>query len=149
MQPPYALHSIPHTEGHHNRFSYLQLLMHLRHGGIFESRKIVAQHITTVGQFTPKCSSPRRYQIAQFPQRNEICSCEKKNQHATALGRNAGRHIQYSSDLQERIARVIDMGRIAIHYGWLPLILYIGEFHNLCFLRVGYMGSTPRPAFWK
>jgi hypothetical protein len=29
--------------------------------------------------------------------------------------------------LQERIGRVIDMGKVAIHYGWIPMILYIGE----------------------
>lgn len=27
---------------------------------------------------------------------------------------------------QERIARIIDVSRVAIHYGYLPLILYLG-----------------------
>ncbi|KAF2206832.1 hypothetical protein CERZMDRAFT_52321, partial [Cercospora zeae-maydis SCOH1-5] len=35
---------------------------------------------------------------------------------------------------QERIARVIDLSRVAIHYGYLPLIIYLG-----------YTRSNPRP----
>lgn len=37
--------------------------------------------------------------------------------------------------LQERIARIIDVSRIAIHYGYLPLILYLG-----------YSQSQPKPS---
>lgn len=29
---------------------------------------------------------------------------------------------------QERIGKVIDMGKLAIHYGWIPMILYIGKY---------------------
>ncbi|ORX92295.1 TOM7 family-domain-containing protein [Clohesyomyces aquaticus] len=36
---------------------------------------------------------------------------------------------------QERIARVIDVSRVAIHYGYLPLILYLG-----------YSRSEPKPS---
>lgn len=36
---------------------------------------------------------------------------------------------------QERIARIIDVSRVAIHYGYLPLILYLGYAH-----------SQPRPS---
>jgi len=36
---------------------------------------------------------------------------------------------------QERITRVIDVSRIAIHYGYLPLIIYLG-----------YTRSNPRPS---
>jgi import receptor subunit TOM7 len=36
--------------------------------------------------------------------------------------------------LQERIARIIDVSRVAIHYGYLPLILYLG-----------YSNSEPKP----
>lgn len=37
--------------------------------------------------------------------------------------------------IQERITRVIDFSRIAIHYGYLPLIIYLG-----------YTRSNPRPS---
>ncbi|KAH7122553.1 import receptor subunit-like protein [Dendryphion nanum] len=37
--------------------------------------------------------------------------------------------------LKERIARIIDVSRVAIHYGYLPLILYLG-----------YSRSEPRPS---
>jgi import receptor subunit TOM7 len=36
---------------------------------------------------------------------------------------------------QERIARIIDVSRVAIHYGYLPLILYLG-----------YSRSEPKPS---
>ncbi|XTI92110.1 Tom7-domain-containing protein, partial [Cenococcum geophilum] len=36
---------------------------------------------------------------------------------------------------QERIARIIDVSRITLHYGYLPLILYLG-----------YTRSEPRPS---
>ena len=36
---------------------------------------------------------------------------------------------------QERIARIIDVSRVAIHYGYLPLILYLG-----------YSQSQPKPS---
>jgi TOM7 family len=31
------------------------------------------------------------------------------------------------TDGQERMGRVIDLGRLAVHYGWIPLILYVGR----------------------
>ncbi|KAM7186087.1 TOM7 family domain containing protein [Rhypophila sp. PSN 637] len=39
-----------------------------------------------------------------------------------------------SEESRERIGRLIEVSRIAIHYGYLPLILYLG-----------YTRSTPRP----
>ncbi|KAL4782750.1 TOM7 family-domain-containing protein [Aspergillus varians] len=43
------------------------------------------------------------------------------------------------SDLeQERISKVIDVSRVAVHYGYLPLILYLG-----------YTYSDPRPSLFK
>ena len=36
---------------------------------------------------------------------------------------------------QERISRILDAGRVAIHYGYLPLIIYLG-----------YTRSNPRPS---
>jgi len=54
------------------------------------------------------------------------------------------------------------MGKVAIHYGWIPMILYIGKCplpnsHDLSgslalpsgMLIVGYTQSSPRPAAWK
>ncbi|KAF2457181.1 TOM7 family-domain-containing protein [Lineolata rhizophorae] len=43
--------------------------------------------------------------------------------------------MQLSEESKERITRVIDVSRIAIHYGYLPLILYLG-----------WSQSTPRPS---
>ncbi|KAF2841720.1 Tom7-domain-containing protein [Patellaria atrata CBS 101060] len=43
--------------------------------------------------------------------------------------------MAFSEETKERIARIIDVSRIAIHYGYLPLILYLG-----------YTRSEPRPS---
>ncbi|EAT83440.2 hypothetical protein HBI56_116630 [Parastagonospora nodorum] len=40
-----------------------------------------------------------------------------------------------SEESKERIARIIDVSRVAIHYGYLPLILYLG-----------YARSEPKPS---
>ncbi|RYO57182.1 hypothetical protein AA0113_g8119 [Alternaria arborescens] len=42
---------------------------------------------------------------------------------------------QLSEESKERIARIIDVSRVAIHYGYLPLILYLG-----------YSQSVPKPS---
>ncbi|KAM3417185.1 hypothetical protein BST61_g5445 [Cercospora zeina] len=42
--------------------------------------------------------------------------------------------LALSEESKERIARVIDLSRVAIHYGYLPLIIYLG-----------YTRSNPRP----
>ncbi|KAH6866439.1 TOM7 family-domain-containing protein, partial [Alternaria rosae] len=42
---------------------------------------------------------------------------------------------QLSEESKERIARIIDVSRVAIHYGYLPLILYLG-----------YSRSEPKPS---
>ncbi|KAF2128412.1 Tom7-domain-containing protein [Dothidotthia symphoricarpi CBS 119687] len=42
---------------------------------------------------------------------------------------------QLSEESKERIARIIDVSRVAIHYGYLPLILYLG-----------YSQSYPKPS---
>lgn len=34
--------------------------------------------------------------------------------------------MQLSEESKERITKVIDLSRVAIHYGYLPLILYLG-----------------------
>jgi hypothetical protein len=52
------------------------------------------------------------------------------------------------------------MGKVAIHYGWIPMILYMGDhlsplepFGPFAFpvvvLIAGYTQSSPRPAAWK
>ncbi|KAF3083623.1 hypothetical protein TWF569_003561 [Orbilia oligospora] len=38
--------------------------------------------------------------------------------------------MQISEETKERITRIIDISRVAIHYGYLPLILYIGYTHS-------------------
>ncbi|KAF8475560.1 TOM7 family-domain-containing protein [Kalaharituber pfeilii] len=40
-----------------------------------------------------------------------------------------------SEETKERISRLIDVGRVAVHYGYIPLILYLG-----------YTRSNPKPA---
>jgi import receptor subunit TOM7 len=54
----------------------------------------------------------------------------KVRQHAQVQIRRAPTDL-----LQERIARIIDVSRVAIHYGYLPLILYLG-----------YSQSEPKPS---
>jgi import receptor subunit TOM7 len=34
--------------------------------------------------------------------------------------------MQLSDESKERIAKIIDVSRVAIHYGYLPLIIYLG-----------------------
>ncbi|KAF1985997.1 Tom7-domain-containing protein [Aulographum hederae CBS 113979] len=46
--------------------------------------------------------------------------------------------MQLSEESKERIARIIEVSRVAIHWGYLPLILYLG-----------YTRSTPRPTMIK
>ncbi|KXH55691.1 TOM7 family protein [Colletotrichum salicis] len=41
-----------------------------------------------------------------------------------------------SEESKERIGKIIEISRVAIHYGYLPLVLYLG-----------YTRSEPRPAF--
>ncbi|CAL3966051.1 unnamed protein product [Diplocarpon coronariae] len=43
--------------------------------------------------------------------------------------------MQLSEESKERIGKVIDYSRVAIHYGYLPLVLYLG-----------YTFSEPRPS---
>ncbi|KAK1770595.1 TOM7 family-domain-containing protein [Phialemonium atrogriseum] len=40
-----------------------------------------------------------------------------------------------SEESKERIGKIIEVSRVAIHYGYLPLILYLG-----------YTRSEPRPS---
>ncbi|KAF9238770.1 hypothetical protein BU15DRAFT_47320 [Melanogaster broomeanus] len=43
-----------------------------------------------------------------------------------------------SEETKERILKVVEFGRTVIHYGWIPMIIYIG-----------YTRSTPQPMFIK
>ncbi|KAK2628677.1 hypothetical protein QTJ16_001780 [Diplocarpon rosae] len=43
--------------------------------------------------------------------------------------------MQLSEESKERIGKVIDYSRVAIHYGYLPLVIYLG-----------YTFSEPRPS---
>ncbi|KAF9006622.1 TOM7 family-domain-containing protein [Cyathus striatus] len=43
-----------------------------------------------------------------------------------------------SEDTKERIAKVIEIGRTVLHYGWIPFIIY-----------VGYTRSNPQPSLIK
>ncbi|KAK6353460.1 hypothetical protein TWF696_005424 [Orbilia brochopaga] len=43
--------------------------------------------------------------------------------------------MQISEETKERITRIIDISRVVVHYGYLPLILYIG-----------YTQSEPKPS---
>ncbi|KAI1969787.1 translocase of the outer mitochondrial membrane [Ophidiomyces ophidiicola] len=35
--------------------------------------------------------------------------------------------VQFSEETKERITKVIDVSRVAIHYGYLPLIIYLAN----------------------
>ncbi|KAF2261153.1 hypothetical protein CC78DRAFT_584004 [Lojkania enalia] len=61
--------------------------------------------------------------------------------------------FQLSEESKERIARVIDVSRVAIHYGYLPLILYLGmlvlpSWVSECITNSipGYTRSEPKPS---
>ncbi|KIV90780.1 hypothetical protein B0A52_06876 [Exophiala mesophila] len=43
--------------------------------------------------------------------------------------------IQFSEESKERISKILDITREVVHYGYLPLILYLG-----------YTRSEPKPA---
>ncbi|KAF9528007.1 mitochondrial import receptor subunit TOM7 [Crepidotus variabilis] len=43
-----------------------------------------------------------------------------------------------SEDTKERISKVIEIGRTVLHYGYIPLIIYIG-----------YTRSNPQPSLIK
>ncbi|KAJ2901934.1 Mitochondrial outer membrane translocase complex subunitt Tom7 [Zalerion maritima] len=46
--------------------------------------------------------------------------------------------ISLSEESKERIGKLIDLSRVAIHYGYLPMILYLG-----------YTRSEPKPSWIK
>ncbi|KAJ5139111.1 uncharacterized protein N7515_003959 [Penicillium bovifimosum] len=46
--------------------------------------------------------------------------------------------VQFSEETKERASKVIDISRVAIHYGYLPLIIYLG-----------YTYSTPKPSLFR
>ncbi|KAF9266341.1 Tom7-domain-containing protein [Marasmius fiardii PR-910] len=46
--------------------------------------------------------------------------------------------IMPSEDTKERIAKVVDVSRTILHYGWIPLIIY-----------VGFTRSNPQPSLIK
>ncbi|TFK55625.1 Tom7-domain-containing protein [Heliocybe sulcata] len=43
-----------------------------------------------------------------------------------------------SEETKERLIKVVEVGRSVLHYGWIPLIIY-----------VGYTRSTPQPSLIK
>ncbi|KAH6686272.1 TOM7 family protein [Plectosphaerella plurivora] len=43
--------------------------------------------------------------------------------------------LTLSEESKERIGKIIDISRVALHYGYLPLVLYLG-----------YTRSEPRPS---
>ncbi|PQE13902.1 Mitochondrial folate carrier protein [Rutstroemia sp. NJR-2017a BBW] len=60
--------------------------------------------------------------------------------------------MQLSEESKERIGKIIDYSRVAIHYGYLPLILYLGMVaglhvgHKEMLIIAGYTRSEPRPS---
>ncbi|PYI23303.1 mitochondrial outer membrane translocase complex, subunit Tom7 [Aspergillus violaceofuscus CBS 115571] len=61
--------------------------------------------------------------------------------------------VQFSEETKERISKVIDVSRVAIHYGYLPLIIYLGMSNenspNTDSSSTGYTYSEPRPSLFK
>ncbi|KAG7447574.1 uncharacterized protein BT62DRAFT_1004331 [Guyanagaster necrorhizus] len=43
-----------------------------------------------------------------------------------------------SEDTKETIAKVVELGRVVLHYGWIPLIIH-----------VGFSRSNPQPSLIK
>lgn len=80
--------------------------------------------------------------LAFLPPSHLRRSCRQHSHHVPALGRIKGASTPappmtpgLTTTIQERITRIIDVSRVAIHYGYLPLILYLG-----------YSRSEPRPS---
>ncbi|KAI1104331.1 TOM7 family-domain-containing protein [Jackrogersella minutella] len=46
-----------------------------------------------------------------------------------------------SEESKERIGKIIDIGRVAMHYGYLPLILYLGMPRRVSRRLMTYMSS--------
>ncbi|QNP95446.1 YALIA101S09e01090g1_1 [Yarrowia lipolytica] len=46
--------------------------------------------------------------------------------------------FQLSEESRERISKVLDLGRVALHYGWIPFVIY-----------VGWAQTLPRPGLVK
>ncbi|KAJ5246945.1 hypothetical protein N7468_001928 [Penicillium chermesinum] len=67
--------------------------------------------------------------------------------------------VQFSEETKERVSKVIDVSRVAIHYGYLPLIIYLGKFQHsgsvfqtestYADLMEGYTYSEPKPSLFK
>ncbi|CAR65187.1 hypothetical protein B0I72DRAFT_26036 [Yarrowia lipolytica] len=38
--------------------------------------------------------------------------------------------FQLSEESRERISKVLDLGRVALHYGWIPFVIYVGEYES-------------------
>ncbi|KAJ5962395.1 Tom7-domain-containing protein [Penicillium viridicatum] len=52
--------------------------------------------------------------------------------------------VQFSEETKERVSKVIDISRVAIHYGYLPLIVYLGGKK-----KTGYTYSEPKPTLFR
>ncbi|CAN6661420.1 mitochondrial import receptor subunit Tom7p [Trichomonascus vanleenenianus] len=46
--------------------------------------------------------------------------------------------LTLSEESKERISKLLDVGRVTLHYGWIPFILYLG-----------WSSSLPRPGLIK
>ncbi|EED12535.1 hypothetical protein TSTA_005660 [Talaromyces stipitatus ATCC 10500] len=68
--------------------------------------------------------------------------------------------VQFSEETKERISKVIEVSRIAVHYGYLPFIVYLGEQSNdstipwyiinpMANSSPGYTYSEPKPTLFK
>jgi import receptor subunit TOM7 len=38
--------------------------------------------------------------------------------------------FQLSEESRERISKVLDLGRVALHYGWIHFVIYVGEYES-------------------
>ncbi|KAJ6149948.1 Tom7-domain-containing protein [Penicillium samsonianum] len=54
--------------------------------------------------------------------------------------------VQFSEETKERVSKVIDISRVAIHYGYLPLIVYLV---NKTPKKTGYTYSEPKPTLFR
>ncbi|ODQ64536.1 Tom7-domain-containing protein [Nadsonia fulvescens var. elongata DSM 6958] len=39
--------------------------------------------------------------------------------------------LSLSEDTRERVSKLLDVSRVAVHYGWIPFILYLGWTQSL------------------
>ncbi|KAK6834661.1 TOM complex component Tom7 [Apiospora arundinis] len=71
----------------------------------------------------------------EHTRRKEIQTRRTLSTIRTSVNSSTAKMFALSEESKERIGRIIELSRVAMHYGYIPLILYLG-----------YSRSDPRPS---